>query len=53
MAKRQNTKTEFKKQRKQEVIEQRALEKRRERQRRLAMRLSLYAAVSVALLFSA
>ena len=53
MAKRQKTKTEFKKQRKQEVIEQRALEKRRERQRKLAMRLSLYAAVSVALLFSA
>ena len=53
MAKRQNTKTEFKKQRKQEAIEQRALEKRRERHQRLAMRLSLYAAVSVALLFSA
>jgi len=53
MASKHITRYDQKKQRKQEVKEQRALEKKRERQRMLAMRVGLYAAISAALLVSA
>jgi hypothetical protein len=53
MASKHITRYDQKKQRKQEVKEQRALDMRRERQRRLAMQVGLYAAVLAALLVSA
>ncbi len=53
MANTRNAKHQVKKQRKQEVKEQRALEERRARQQKLTVRVGLYAAASILLLVSA
>ena len=53
MANKQITRDDEKKQRKQELKQERALQKRREQQRKLAMRVGLYAIISAVLLVSA